>query len=69
MTGPRPAGRPWTLIEDRQLRHMLKAGKKAPEIARTLKRTIGAIYARREYLDKKAEDAAHLRVTLVKIPI
>jgi hypothetical protein len=47
---------------------MLKAGKKAPEIARTLKRTIGAIYARREYLDKKAEDAAHLRVTLVKSP-
>jgi hypothetical protein len=56
VTGPRPAGRPWTGIEDRQLGEMLNAGKKVPEIARQLKRTIGAIYARTEYLDKKALD-------------
>jgi hypothetical protein len=35
---------------------MLNVGKKVPEIARQLKRTIGAIYARTEYLDKKALD-------------
>jgi hypothetical protein len=47
---------------------MLQGGKKAPEIARKLKRTIGAIYARREYLDKKAEEAVHLREALLKAP-
>jgi hypothetical protein len=56
VTGPRPAGRPWTGIEDRQLGEMLSVGEKVPEIARKLKRTIGAIYARTEYLDKKALD-------------
>jgi hypothetical protein len=35
---------------------MLSVGEKVPEIARKLKRTIGAIYARTEYLDKKALD-------------
>jgi hypothetical protein len=46
MTGPRPAGRPWTHADDDQLRAMLKAGAKAPAIAKKLKRTVGAIYAR-----------------------
>ena len=30
MTGPRPAGRPWTRVEDDQLRAMLEAGMTAP---------------------------------------
>jgi hypothetical protein len=47
MTGPRPAGRPWTRAEDHLLKEMLKAGLKAPEIAQKLKRTIGAVHARK----------------------
>jgi hypothetical protein len=46
MTGPRPAGRPWTPEEDHQLRSMLDAGTKAGSIARELRRSLGAIYAR-----------------------
>src|ERR1700682_3250056 len=40
MIGPRPAGQRWTKADDNQLRAMLEAGAKAPEIARKLKRTI-----------------------------
>jgi hypothetical protein len=47
MTGPRPAGRPWTRAEDHSLEEMLKAGLKAPEIAQKLKRTIGAVHSRK----------------------
>jgi hypothetical protein len=50
MTGPRPAGRPWTRAEDRSLEEMLKAGLKAPEIAQKLKRTVGAVYSRKNVL-------------------
>jgi hypothetical protein len=52
--GSRPAGRPWTRIEDKQLRDMVTAGKKAPEIAQKLKRTISVIYARKKYLNNKS---------------
>jgi hypothetical protein len=40
MTGPRPAGQRWTKADDNQLRAMLEADAKPPEIARKLKRTI-----------------------------
>ena len=43
MTGPRPAGRPWTGSEDGQLRDMLETGMTAREIARKLKRTPTAV--------------------------
>jgi hypothetical protein len=46
MTGPRPAGRRWTEAEENQLRKMLDAGMKVPNIARRLDRTALAIYAR-----------------------
>jgi DNA-binding CsgD family transcriptional regulator len=46
MTGPRAAERRWTPEEENQLRHMRAAGKTAIEIARKLKRTPGAVYAR-----------------------
>jgi hypothetical protein len=52
MTGPRPAGRPWTLADDDQLRAMLKAGIKATAIAQKLKRTVGAIYSRANAIRK-----------------
>jgi hypothetical protein len=46
MTGPRPAGRPWTRAEVAQLHEMIAAGAKVALIARKLKRSPGAIYAR-----------------------
>jgi hypothetical protein len=56
MTGPRPAGRPWTRAEDHSLEEMLKAGLKAPEIAQKLKRTIGAVHSRKIILEAKPKD-------------
>ena len=55
MTGPRPAGRRWTREADDQLRAMLEAGAKAPEIARKLKRTSMAVYARARVKKMHAE--------------
>ena len=46
MTGPRPAERRWTAVEESQLQKMLDAGVKVPNIARKLDRTAQAIYAR-----------------------
>jgi IS30 family transposase len=55
MTGPRPAGRRWTAVEEIQLHEMLAAGMTGREIARKLKRTTQAIYARlqRHYRKRK----------------
>jgi hypothetical protein len=53
MTGPRPAGRNWTRLEDRQLRELLDAGVAGPEIAQKLKRTPAAVYSRIHILRKK----------------
>jgi IS30 family transposase len=55
MTGPRPAGRPWTELEEIQLQEMLAAGMTAREIARKLKRTAQAIYARLQRHYRKRE--------------
>jgi hypothetical protein len=46
MTGPRPAGRPWTRAEEAELRVLFASGVKVGLIARTLKRSPGAVYAR-----------------------
>ena len=46
MTGPRPAGRPWTRAEVAQLHELIAAGVKVGLIARKLKRSPGAIYSR-----------------------
>jgi hypothetical protein len=46
MTGPRPAGRPWTLADDDMLRGLLASGMKPRLIAQKLKRSIGAIQTR-----------------------
>jgi hypothetical protein len=46
MTGPRPAGRPWTPTEDAQLHELAVSGVKVGLIAKKLKRSPGAIYAR-----------------------
>jgi hypothetical protein len=52
MTGPRPAGRPWTLTDDDMLRKLLVSGMKPRLIAPKIKRSIGAVQAR-IYLLKK----------------
>jgi hypothetical protein len=53
MTGPRPAGLPWTRREEDQLRAMLEAGMKAPAIALKLRRTVAAVRTRRTVLNKR----------------
>ena len=53
MTGPRPAGRPWTRVEDEQLRAMLEAGMTAPAVAQKIKRTVSAVRSRKAILDKR----------------
>ena len=57
MTGPRPAGRPWTREEDDRLRSMFGAGTKASSIARALKRSLGAVYTRTNKVRKIANTA------------
>jgi hypothetical protein len=53
MTGPRPAGRPWTSDEVAELGQLLDAGKEPAEIAVALSRTRQAIYARLQRLYRK----------------
>jgi hypothetical protein len=56
MTGPRPAGRPWTRAEETELRYLLSSGVKVGSIARQLKRSKGAIYARKNSFRKMLRD-------------
>ena len=46
MTGPRTAGRRWTRAEDAELRELIASKVKVGQIAKKLKRSPGAIYAR-----------------------
>jgi hypothetical protein len=55
MTGPRPAGRPWTLTDDDMLRKLLGSGMKPRLIAQKMKRSIGAIQTRISLLKKSRE--------------
>jgi len=55
MTGPRPAGRVWTLTDDDQLRKLLVSGMKVTLIAQKMKRTIGAIQSRKSFLNAKGK--------------
>jgi hypothetical protein len=52
MTGPRPAGRLWTLAEEAQLHVLVASGVTVGLIARKLKRSPGAVYARVSSLKK-----------------
>jgi hypothetical protein len=56
MTGPRPAGRPWTQTEVAQLHELVAAGVKVGLIARKLKRSPGAIYSRISSFKKTPRD-------------
>lgn len=55
MTGPRPAGRSWTLTDDDMLRKLLASGMKAPAIALKMNRTVGAIQSRKSKLKAKGK--------------
>jgi hypothetical protein len=52
MTGPRPAGRPWTLTDDDMLRKLVTSGTKPRLIAQKMKRSVGAIQSRIFFLKK-----------------
>jgi hypothetical protein len=58
MTGPQPAGRPWTQAEEAQLRQLIVSKVKVGLIAKKLKRSPGAIYARMNSIKKKPLDLA-----------
>jgi hypothetical protein len=58
MTGPRPAGRPWTPEEEAQLRELIISRVKVSLIAKTLKRSPDAVYARISSLKKRPRDSA-----------
>jgi hypothetical protein len=58
MTGPQPAGRPWTQAEEAQLRQLIISKVKVGLIAKKLKRSPGAIYARMNSIKKKPLDLA-----------
>jgi hypothetical protein len=58
MTGPRPAGRPWTAAEEAHLRELLISRVKVGLIAKKLKRSPGAVYARINSLKKPPRDLA-----------
>ncbi len=64
MTGPRPAGRSWTAAEEAQLSILLASGMKVGFIARKLKRSPDAIYARIKSVRKTARDLAARRLSL-----
>jgi hypothetical protein len=53
MSPSTPARRPWTVIEQKKLDDLLKAGKTDPQIATALQRTRQAVYARLQRLDVK----------------
>jgi hypothetical protein len=61
MTGPRPAGRPWTPEEEAQLRELIISRVKVSLIAKKLKRSPGAVYARINSLKKRPRDSAFAR--------
>jgi hypothetical protein len=56
MTGPRPAGRPWTLTDDDMFRKLLVSGMKPQLIAQKMKRSIGAIQSRISRLKRKRSE-------------
>jgi hypothetical protein len=60
MTGPRPAGRPWTLTDEDMLRKLLGSGMKPQLIAQKMKRSIGAVQSR-IFLLKKPPGATRER--------
>jgi DNA-binding NarL/FixJ family response regulator len=63
MSGGRQPGRPWTRFEEKQLLDMLGAGLKPSEITEKLKRTIGAVRVRSQYLYEKRKNARERKIS------
>ena len=58
MAGKLPAGRPWAPAEEAQLRELIISRVKVGLIAKKLKRSPGAVYARINSLKKRPRDLA-----------
>jgi hypothetical protein len=58
MAGKLPAGRPWAAAEEAQLRDLIISRVKVGLIAKKLKRSPGAVYARINSLKKRPRDLA-----------
>jgi hypothetical protein len=58
MTGPQSAGRPWTQAEEAQLRELIGSKVNVGLIAKKLKRSPGAIYARINSFKKMPRELA-----------
>ena len=56
MTGPRPAGRPWTPAEEALLHELILTRVKVGLIAKNLKRSPGAVYTRINSLKKQSRE-------------
>jgi hypothetical protein len=56
MVGPRQAGRPWLPAEEAQLRKLVASKIKVVVIAKKLKRSAGAVYARINSFKKLPRD-------------
>jgi hypothetical protein len=73
MTGPRPAGRPWTPAEEAQLRELIISRVKVGLIAKKLKRSPGAVYARinspKKPFDRQARPNPSERLAYAKAQI
>jgi hypothetical protein len=54
MTGPRPAGRPWSRAEVVQLRELIATGVKVGLVPRKLKRSLDVVYSRISPFKKNA---------------
>jgi hypothetical protein len=59
MNGPKPDRQSWTRLDDKQLLELFEAGMNGPEVARKLKRPVGAVRARKHRL-KSAASQDHL---------
>jgi hypothetical protein len=68
MTGPRPAGRRWTRAEEAELRQLIASKVKPVQIAKKLKRSTGAIYARMNAF-KKLPRALPFRAQSRSLPL
>jgi hypothetical protein len=66
MTGPRPAGLPWTQAEIAQFHELFASGAKVGLIARKLKRSPGTIYARISSFKKAPRD---LKFSAQRLPL
>jgi hypothetical protein len=58
MIGPRPAGRPWTRMEDKKLQALFDSGMEVAVIARKMGRTVKAIRNRKSHLKNPRKRAA-----------